>query len=336
MNHRGPILVTLGRLRGLTGVLLLAWAWLSGRAAEPPDPRAVLTNVAQIRQLGPAALRNPQPVRLRGVVTYHDPDWSLLFAQDATGGIYVRVPTAELPLARGQLVEISGRTALDGFTPCVDWLSMRVLEPSAPPVARLVSLREFQSGAHDGRRVELAGVVRAVGQVFNRLLIHIHTGPDDVDVILRDPAPNDPRMAALVGARVRVRGVCATERKADGQPREARLLVPSLDDLMVESPAPAPSYDTPPTTIAALRALSSAAEERLRIRGVITQAVSNQVMTVRDETGSIDVQTEGGTPTQAGDWVEAFGFRGGGPAQPVLEHAVYRVRALKQDRKSVV
>src|SRR5512147_910561 len=87
------------RVSNLTLLLALL---LSCARVCPAEDFGVLTNAAQVRQLTRAEAQSSRPVRLRGVVVYWDPGLELLVVQDDTAGVFIRVPSSELPLARGQ------------------------------------------------------------------------------------------------------------------------------------------------------------------------------------------------------------------------------------------
>src|SRR5580765_4679494 len=56
---------------------------------ETLPPQRIYTSVQEIRGLSPEEAANNHPVQLRGVVTYYDREWNILFIQDATAGIFV-------------------------------------------------------------------------------------------------------------------------------------------------------------------------------------------------------------------------------------------------------
>jgi len=92
-------------------------------AAKTPAPLPVLTTVGAIRQLAAAEARRGYPVRIRGVITLNNPYTSLMFVQDASGGIYVspeKLPWPERTgFSQGMLVQIEGRTSFGRFSPTV-------------------------------------------------------------------------------------------------------------------------------------------------------------------------------------------------------------------------
>jgi hypothetical protein len=83
--------------------LAFAAAWTAGLLGLAPVPTtaqrppSLLTNVAQLRALSPAHANLNLPVRLRGIVTYFDPDWRLAFLADGEDAVYVNPLCAGRP-----------------------------------------------------------------------------------------------------------------------------------------------------------------------------------------------------------------------------------------------
>ncbi len=93
-------------------------------AASPPSPLSrvarlpsVLTQVSDILQLRPEEAAQQLAVRLRGVITYADPEWRNGFLQDRGDAIYVDLDPAQKNVQSGQWVELTGRTSPGGFAP---------------------------------------------------------------------------------------------------------------------------------------------------------------------------------------------------------------------------
>src|SRR5262245_58569313 len=94
--------------------ILLAITLFTGRSrAQVSDDTLppVLTNLAQIRALGPAKAQNSKfPVHVRGVVTYVHSQRSHFFLQDATAGMLIPVTNANLCPEFATEVEVRGVT----------------------------------------------------------------------------------------------------------------------------------------------------------------------------------------------------------------------------------
>ena len=91
----------------LLGVIL-------ARGADAPA-LPTLTTVRQVRELSQDEAARGYPVRLRGVLTFHD--WDISFLQDATGGLYVR--NTDQDLRAGTEVEVEGFTERGRTLPIV-------------------------------------------------------------------------------------------------------------------------------------------------------------------------------------------------------------------------
>lgn len=120
----------------------------------------VLKKATEVRQLSEQEARRGYPVQLRGVVTYYDRDWFLLFVQDSTAGIFIS-PEKAPDLLEGQLVEIRGVTAA-GYAPEIAGAQVNVIGSGEMPPARLVGFTRLSTGTEDSQWVQVAGIVRSV------------------------------------------------------------------------------------------------------------------------------------------------------------------------------
>src|SRR4029077_1012971 len=105
------------RSRILLIVLLVSIRWpiTCVNAAEPILP--AITRAIEIRRMSIADAKLGYPVRLKGVVTYYDPEEPDLFVQDATTGIWVNLEIVKpnVPVKAGDLVEVEGITEAPDF-----------------------------------------------------------------------------------------------------------------------------------------------------------------------------------------------------------------------------
>jgi hypothetical protein len=103
-----------------------------------------LTQVDVLGKLSPAQAEQGYPVRLRGIVTYYDPEWKVLFFQDSTGGIYIDPQGQVFDVRAGQMVEIegiSGPSNLGVVNPRLKDLGQGLM-----PTARRVSIGQAHAG----------------------------------------------------------------------------------------------------------------------------------------------------------------------------------------------
>src|SRR5581483_2431870 len=97
------------------------------------------------------------PVHVRGIVTFYSPP--LMFVQDESKGIYVRVPVRNPAVAAGQRVDLWGVTGPGQFAPIIDLPRIKVLGPSSFPAPVRLTMDALFSGEMDGQWVELDGLV---------------------------------------------------------------------------------------------------------------------------------------------------------------------------------
>jgi len=92
-------------------LLITAGAAQSAKTAD--RPLRTLTTAHEAHDLSLEEAARGYPVRIRGVVTYYDPDidprHAALFVHDSTGSIFIGLPSRPiLPLKAGTRVEITG------------------------------------------------------------------------------------------------------------------------------------------------------------------------------------------------------------------------------------
>src|SRR5271154_5026336 len=127
-------------------------------------PAGELQTAEQVRQLTPEQATNHYPVRLRGVVTFFDPNQYFQFVQDETAGIYFSLDSLldSPPLGAGQLVELEGEANPGEYAPVVAPRRIQILGEGTFPAAKPVTFEQLASGQQDSQFVEIHGIVRAV------------------------------------------------------------------------------------------------------------------------------------------------------------------------------
>ncbi len=283
-----------------------------------------ITKVEQIRKLTPEQVSLNYPVRLRGVVTYFDPNSESMFIQDATGGIWARHPRGIAKLAAGQWIELEGIT-LPGFAPSIDRPRWKILRSAPLPAPRKVSFEQLASTAEDGRWQQVEGVVRSARIDAARRLLRLSTAITGGRITVVIPGL-DAAPAGLVDAKIRVRGVCGTRFNQRKQMIGVNILAPDLRYVHILEPAPTDPFNAPALPIALLNRFTFQADSnrRARILGVVTAQMTGQVIYVTDPSGSLYVQTAQEAPFQPGERVDVVGFRGVVDSRPALEEAIVR------------
>ena len=306
----------------------LAWMlWLSlllapaARSAEFSPP---LTNVAQLLALDGPLDDARQAARLKAVVTYYEPRRRLLVVQDHTGGILVRTRHSELALARGQEVELDGVAGRHGREVMLDQAVIRTVKEGRLPACIPATIATVSRGQYDGLRVEIRGVVRLLDSNGSRPVLHLHDGPADLDVLLRDSTRKELSPKTWVDAEVVVQGVPYTITDDEEVPAGLYFLTDGLKDVDVEKPPLERPFSINAITIA--QALATNSSHRVKLMGRATAPPdTNGWLTINDSTGDIRLRRADRSPVLAGDLVEALGFPDGPTGAAYIDHAQLRV-----------
>jgi signal transduction histidine kinase/CheY-like chemotaxis protein len=266
-----------------TVLLILAAAGCSrfdAGGAEGP-----LTTVQRIRQL-PAQPDRRQTVKLRGTVTYVNTILQQAYLQDATGGVRVDEMGLNTGVAAGSEIELTGTVLAGAATPVVKADAVRLIAEQGPLPSEQVRADDLNSIERLQRMVEIQGVVTA-SRLNNtgRLALTVRSG--DTDVEARIWEFGGIRNGAFVDSLVRVRGVVSGSVDARGQVPSIRLLVPSVREVTVVTPARAPDE----IAVQAVRAVAASAARaplnRVRVRGAVKS--DREGLTVSDATGTLPV-----------------------------------------------
>ena len=317
----------------LSRQLLVAGGWdihveSSPTARPEPSPphKAVPTLLwaAQVRAL--RSLAGNVSVRLRGVVSYYDPDFHILFFQDPTAGIFVLTP-GFASVRQGDLAEVEGVADLGGFAPMVSQASFHVLGRASLPDPATVPPEELFSGRLDSQRVAAEGIVQSVVRLNSHFHFEMDVAAGRYRYRVQVPYPPSlPLPMHLIDATVRIRGVAGSLFNPMGQLVGVTLYAPDLKDIEVLRPGQAAAASPIRPIGGLLRfSLTDDWEHRVRVRGTVEyQRTHFREVFVADETGSVLVRTEQDEPLQPGDRVEVLGFAISGAYSPVLGGAEVR------------
>ena len=299
--------------------------------AEPP----VLTRVAQIRNLTLEQARNKYEIRLRGVITYHSPEYQVTFFQDASGGIFIWPDRSDGRLSAGTQVEIRGKTTPGDFAPSVERALVHVLGSSRIPVAAARTSADLLTGSEDSQWVEVKGIVRSVA-LEERLPPDMRSGPPQLVLMvasggakikarIRDfQSARDYR--DLIDAAVAIRGACGTLFNNRRQLTGVQLFVPSMEQVRVVERAAEDPWAIPVSAVSGLMQFSPAraSGHRIRMHGVVTLSHSGNSFFVQDATGGALVESGATQTLQKGDTVDVVGFPAPGQYAPILEDGIVR------------
>jgi PAS domain S-box-containing protein len=292
----------------------------------------LLTNIATIRRLSAAEAGQGYPVRLVATVSYFDSNRFNLFLHDGSKGIYADYSGPPLAMKPGSRVEVRGITGAGGYAPILYQTTLKVLGEGPLPDLKPVTFDSLVSGAEDCNWIEMSGVVR---QLLNTnrpgLRLALKGSLGRFQVQLPETGTN---LDQLLGARLRVRGICGTDFNAYRQFTGIKLFVPGWEQVTVVEASPERPFELPLTTIKSL--LNYAAEDesrglvtdtQIRLRGVCTYADKHGTVYLQDDTGGIrfPLPAQNLPPPKPGQILEVLGFPIRGDYTPTLESVQYRV-----------
>ncbi|MDQ5836550.1 MAG: ATP-binding protein, partial [Acidobacteriota bacterium] len=295
-----------------------------GEADAPPatSTRRLLTKVAEIRRLTPDEADAAYPVSVRGVVTYYDRSWRVLFLQDSTAGISVDAPDETFDVQAGQSVQVEGFTG-GGFAPNIVKPRVRVVGTGTLPAARKLERHQAEAFSEDSQWGEIEGIVHAARADGDHLFLDLVNNDGDFKAVVAGKPDGSPER--LVDARVRLRGVCGMLFNKKNQFTGFQMLVPGPDRVVVEEAAPRDPFSIPARPVNSI--LRYAPDEtyahRIKVRGVVTLQQPGQALYLRDETGGLYVQTQSHERVNPGDIVEVSGFAAAGEYAPMLQDATF-------------
>jgi hypothetical protein len=324
LRNRGRALVPL--------LVSLTVPWAGTSAQEEPSPEgAVLTNIAQVRQLSAVAAARQLQVKVRGVVTAFNP--SSLFVQDDTGGTFVNFKSGAPTVPPGAVIEVEGVSYAGRFVPGITLAQFEVMGHAELPAATAVGFDDLLTARWHYQRVQVHGIVRSVTAVpeRERAILTVALGARRLEVQLVTSGVND--LAYLVDAQVSISGLAAGYINDRRQLITPQLLVSRLEDLRIEALPPSDPFLLPLISSSALLNFNpnGLSNHRVRVRGVVTHRQPGEAIFLRDGEYGLLVQTSQGDPVHPGAVVEAIGFPAMGRFSAFLEDAEFRIVGRESD-----
>jgi PAS domain S-box-containing protein len=289
------------------------------------DPgSSVLRLAEQVLELRPEEAAKGLPVKLTGVVTWVRGSTNYIYIQDASSGVRVEMPVNQRPnrdMLHG-LVEIEGETAAGKFAPEVLAHKFTQLGRTSLPIARSITLDQALTGTEASQWVEMRGYLRtAIHEgIWTRLSLTGGSGEFTVQL------PRYEELSSLIGASVRVSGVCVVEANERRELTGIVLLAPNQDAVQVEEPAPADPFSVPERTIVSLQQFNPlrSFSRRFRVSGQVVHHVPGRYIYIQDGAKGMLALTRGTEPLKAGERVELTGLFGREGNRIVLREAMYR------------
>lgn len=250
------------------------------------------------------------PVVLEGVVTAAEEDWrGQFFMQDSSGGIFVENLDAHYPRA-GDVIRLEGETHPGAFAPIVSKPTWVKLGEAALPDGIEVRIEDLMLGIHDGKRVEVTGVVRAAWSDGVRIWAYLSLGGYRLEVSLPRDLTAEP--ASLIGSTLNVTGTTATHYNSILRSLTAvAVYVPRIEDVQclsreLENPFEKPVI--PLELVAQYRPDSSSGSQRIHLEGVLTYQAPGEYLFIEDQTAGLKVETRDTRSFRVGEKVSVVGF----------------------------
>lgn len=301
--------------------------------AEKPMQAQVLTNVQQVRRMSLAEARQQHPVRLRGVVTFHQATNFVTYLQDDTAGIHVKgwdQQRSVTGLKAGQFVEVEGVTSVGLFSPIVVGVDngpakFHILDQGSFPQPIPLSSDPFSQIPQHCQWVEVPGLVRTVYSEGAFSVIEIQTLPGRIRLHTSGADYPLDKLTHLVAAKISVQGVFSVEPNFKMQSAGMNLLVPSLDFVRIERVSAADPFSLPVRPVEnLLRFNLNEGGGRIRLQGTVTLQVPRIGFFIQDQLDGIWIQSRQAENLLPGERVDVVGFPGVGEGYAILEDAVFR------------
>ena len=290
-------------------------------AAQAAD---ILTNATAVLALSADEASSNLPVSVTGVVTAAETNWTgRFFVEDSSGGVFVQLITNCQPVP-GDVVQVWGVSSRGRYAPVITKPHWTKLGTAPLPKAKRISSERLMSGAEDGQRVEVSGIVRTAEFTGSGIGIELVSGGYRFHALF----PPSPELApqTLVGAKVLVRGTAAVFFNAPLRHLiTVTLYVPQSEDIIVEQAAPANPFDKPlvPLVNIAQYRHDPPLGYQVHVKGVVTYQRKGEGLFLQDATGGLEIKTTSTEPVLPGETVEAVGFPAVANYLPVLEDAVF-------------
>jgi signal transduction histidine kinase/ActR/RegA family two-component response regulator len=289
-----------------TGVLACLAAWIpsTGRAAEEASPQ--ITKINQYWGLTDAQRARTVPFTLACDVTYYDPVWKILFVQDGAGSA-AYVPNSEtlnFPFSWGQRLAVTGQIVPPSSDIQFDHAVIRAVGQSKP-VPVNVTAQQIFTGSFVDQFVSVEGLVDHY-QVKDATHVGADLATGGRGVVLwmiRTPGADLPDLTDSI---VRVEGVDNGKYGPDGKLSSLELMVQGPEHLSVVGKlASDVRFRAPVTPIASLPAGSNTFSH---VSGTVVAQNVGTSLTLRDDTGQVELESGQTRPCRVGERVEAVGI----------------------------
>ena len=189
--------------------------------------------IADIRLLAP---NQSSQVTVHGVVTLVSPT---LFVQDSTGGIAIPQAHTGTPVQIGDSVEARGNVELHDFSSVLRNADVRLLWSHTPVPPVSVTASQAATGAFDAQFIETEGRLVSERQAGDKsVVLKLDEGNQSFIAIAAYPSLAEALNRLKNGSRLRLRGICVTDRAFAQNEIPFAVLMRSAEDVQMVEPPP--------------------------------------------------------------------------------------------------
>ncbi len=270
-----------------------------------------LSSIGAIRALSPEAAAEGRPVLIEATVTLYDPEVGSFFVSDGQAGIFIVTDMYKRPSPPprpGDRLRITGQTQPGEFLPNIHLTSLERLGSGPPLEPRTITAADLQAADLDCEWVQFPAIIKGTyvnrwGGVYFDILAEGWPYKAYVSRVEKYKTPP----WKLLERKVLIQCVVATRFNQQRQMCGRQLMAPGLsyvipEDSVEDEGAGRLCVSTD------LLSIHFSPRERVRLRGVVTMVRPGFGFNLRDEGGSLFVQTAQPSEFGVGDLVEALGY----------------------------
>jgi diguanylate cyclase (GGDEF)-like protein len=287
------------------------------------DNSHVLESAERVRQTALNQDNYGIPVKLDAVVIYYDPEWHLLFIQDASGGLFLNLKEPVGGLSTGTHVVVRGKLAPPSIG--IEDPHFQLLGIAPMPVPQSLPSGSDPKQLRLSQWVKVQGTIRLASIDDGRLTLMVVDGSARTRVRVRDRKKIAP--FSLVGAKVQFDGVSAAAVDEKGNWTGTQVFIDSIDDLNIGA-MPVYAFDTRPDSFGSV--LQSHQSARIvHLAGTVAGQTSGQILSLTDGSQTVKALLADSSQFVSGDCVELIGFTSPS-TEYQIEDAIVRIIAPRQ------
>ena len=276
-----------------------------------------IRTISDLKHLSVAEASARRPVSVRGVVTYFDPGWGLLFIQDQTSAAFVNTSALGLQLKAGDLVDISGVSGPGDYAPVILDPTVSFIGHGSLPQPTIVDAVQSNLSMADSHWARIFGVVHSVQFVDGHTNLKLGTGETAVNVQM----PTEIDGQQFLDKEISVTGALGILFNEKRQAIGHQIFVPGPEFIHVVGMGGKPNAQS---TIAMLRRYSPEFDEHHSVgfQGQVVLKSAPNTVFIQDDTAGIQVRSLESLNLNLGDRVNVRGFLRNGEYSPAVEDAV--------------